>query len=64
MFFSFIPISMSILQLAITDCVYILDLMVLYTTHGAEELLKTFFFQFFTKRTVTKVGEFALCSLF
>ena len=50
---------MSILQLALKDRVYILDIKVLYTTHGAEDALKTFFFQFFTKRTVTKIGKMA-----
>lgn len=46
----------SILQLAVTGRVYILDMKVLYATKGTEELLKTFFFQFFTNKNVTKVG--------
>jgi len=48
---------MAILQLALSDRVYILDIKGLYETKGAEDALKTFLFNFFTKKSVIKVGK-------
>ena len=52
----FLP-RISILQLAITDRVYILDLFQLYMMKGAEATLQEFFQRFFTSSNVVKIGK-------
>ena len=48
---------MSILQLAINDTVYIVDLFVLYVTQDAQDALKNFFTIFFTSKHIIKIGK-------
>ena len=47
----------SILQLAVHDKVFIIDLFNLYLIHSAEDMLKIFFHRFFTSADVIKIGK-------
>ena len=46
----------SILQLAVRDKIYIIDLFTLYVVENSEEVLKQFFNVFFTSKHIIKIG--------
>ena len=48
----------SILQLAVNDKIFIVDMLKLYVTDSAENVLREFFSKFFTSKHVVKIGEF------